>query len=91
MTEWQGEARHAKCRYGLLTEAWQIPVGSTDLEGTPTVLPICTFPLQEPCPPALKRQWGGSIDLKDCAVCAAFQEVQAMPLPAPSKQEKPTD
>lgn len=69
-----GESRHERCRYGLLTEAWRGDGAPTDWE--PTVLPICAFPLPEPCPPALKRQWGGSIDVdRDCAVCPAFKEV----------------
>lgn len=71
-----GEDRHQRCRFGLLTEAWY---GDGNPEGwEPTVLPICTFKVPEPCPPALLRQWGGSIDLvRDCAVCPAFAEVRA--------------
>jgi hypothetical protein len=70
----KGESRHERCRYGLLTQAWRIDPATMAEE--PAVLPICTFPVPEPCPPALKRQWGGSIDLdRDCAVCPAFQEL----------------
>jgi hypothetical protein len=70
-----GEDRHARCRFGLLTPAWQGD-GTAD-DWTPTAMPICTFPLPEPCPPALKRQWGGAIELaRDCALCPAFEEVK---------------
>lgn len=71
-----GEDRHARCRFGLLTPAWR---GDGAPDGwTPDAKPICTFGLPEPCPPALKRQWGGSIELdRDCAVCKAFEEVRA--------------
>ncbi len=69
-----GEDRHARCRYGLLTEAWYGDGTPEDWE--PTVSPICTFQVPEPCPPAIKRQWGGSIELaRDCAVCPVFAEV----------------
>lgn len=71
-----GEDRHALCRWGLLTEAWTGTGESVDdepPEWTPSVMPICTFPVPEPSPPAMKRQWGGSIDLaRDCAVCPAY-------------------
>lgn len=74
-----GEDRHARCRFGLLTEAWSGTGESVDDEPpqwTPGVAAICSFPVPEPCPPAMKRQWGGSIDLaKDCAVCAAYQSL----------------
>lgn len=70
-----GEDRHARCRFGLLTQAWSSD--DTDDDWTPAVLPICTFAVPDPCPPALKRQWGGSIELeRDCAVCKAFEEVK---------------
>ncbi len=69
-----GEDRHARCRFGLLTEAWSGDGRPDNWE--PGVLPICTFAVPEPCPPALKRIWGGAIELdRDCAVCAAFKEV----------------
>lgn len=69
-----GEDRHARCRWGLLTEAWR--GDGTAEEWTPSVAASCSFPVPEPCPPAMKRQWGGSIDLaKDCAVCAAYQQL----------------
>lgn len=70
-----GESRHERCRFGLLTEAWR---GSGDADDwRPSVAAICTFPVPDPCPPALKRQWGGAIDFeRDCAVCPAFQEVK---------------
>lgn len=70
-----GEDRHARCRFGLLTQAWSSD--GNDDDWTPAVLPICTFAVPDPCPPALKRQWGGSIELeRDCAVCKAFEEVK---------------
>lgn len=66
-----GEDRHAQCRWGLLTEAWRGDGAPED--GEPTVAAICTFPVPEPSPPAMKRQWGGSVDLvRDCAVCPAY-------------------
>lgn len=73
-----GEDKHARCRHGLLTEAWR---GDGQADGwTPAVIPICTFALPEPCPPALKRLWGGGVDLvRDCAVCLAFREVEPLP------------
>lgn len=70
-----GEDRHARCRFGLLMQAWSSD--GTDDDWTPAVLPICTFAVPDPCPPALKCQWGGSIELeRDCAVCKAFEEVK---------------
>lgn len=72
-----GEDRHSRCRYGLLTEAWR--GDGTEENWVPGSAPICTFPTPEPCPPAMKRQWGGLIELdRDCAVCPAFADV---PLP----------
>lgn len=69
-----GEDRHARCRFGVLAPAWRGDGAPDDWE--PTVKPICNFPVPEPCPPALKRQWGGSIELaRDCALCPAFAEV----------------
>lgn len=69
-----GEDRHSHCRYGVLTPAWR--GGGDEGDWEPSVMPLCTFALPEPCPPALKRQWGGAISLEhDCAVCQAFQDV----------------
>ncbi|AEI71076.1 hypothetical protein [EBPR siphovirus 2] len=78
-----GEDRHARCRYGLLTEAWSAAWPSTETEDwKPGVAAICCFPVPEPCPPAMKRQWGGAIELiRDCAVCPAFAEVEIKRMP----------
>lgn len=75
-----GEDRHARCRYGLLTPAWRSGADEFNPEWVPSVIPICAYPLPVPCPPAMKRQWGGSIELdRDCAVCQAFKEVAINP------------
>lgn len=79
-----GEDRHARCLHGYLTEAWS---GNGEVDDwKPGVLPICAFPVPDPCPPAMKRQWGGSIELdRDCAICTAFQEVPIVPVFKPRK------
>ena len=70
-----GELRHETCRYGGMTEAFHI---SLDGEETPTVIPICTWRVPEPAPPAIVRHWGGGIEVeRDCAVCKAHTTVGA--------------
>lgn len=75
-----GERRHETCRFGMLTQAFIVPV-----EGgrhTPTVIPLCTW-RPEPCPPALTRQWGGAVELdQDCAVCSVHDPLLYPPASA---------
>ena len=65
-----GERRHETCRHGRLTEAWCVEMVG---KKTPTVIPLCGWRVPEPCPPAVKRAWGGNaIDTEDCAACQAY-------------------
>lgn len=65
-----GELRHETCRFGRLTEAW--------IGGDATVVPLCTWSLPDPSPPAIQRAWGGRVEPhRDCAVCAAHEVVGA--------------
>lgn len=67
-----GEVRHERCRFARLTEAW---VG-----GEPMSVPLCTWSLPEPAPPAIKRAWGGRVDPeRDCALCLAYAELPGEP------------
>lgn len=71
-----GERRHEQCRFGTLTEAYSIDA-ITGRE-QPMVIPLCTFDPPGPVPPALNRAWGGSIEVeRDCAVCPAYQRLEA--------------
>lgn len=67
-----GERRHELCRFGRLTEAYEIE-GGKETAGT---APLCTFPTPDQCPPAMTRAWSGLIDVeRDCALCFAFKEI----------------
>lgn len=72
-----GERKHETCRFGRLTEAYSGP--ALDMKAMkPGVAPLCTWALPEPCPPGLRRQWGGLVDFeRDCAVCLAHKAVDA--------------
>lgn len=82
----RGEDRHMRCRYGQLTGAIAIDVEEfrRDQEaGRPLkweeggTLPLCYWKPPEPCPPALKRAWGGLVEFeRDCAVCQCFEELK---------------
>lgn len=76
-----GERRHETCRYGTLTASW---VGD-GLSGKwePGVSPMCCWRVPEPCPPAVKRAWGGNIVEfdRDCAVCPAHDPLSQHPTP----------
>ncbi|AFU87547.1 hypothetical protein CcrKarma_gp030 [Caulobacter virus Karma] len=75
-----GERKHETCRYGRLTEMWTTNLVTN--KETAGVAPLCTFDPPGDLPPALKRVWGGIIDLdRDCAVCLAHREVPLEPLP----------
>ena len=77
-----GELRHEQCRYGRMTEAWHYAsVGGE----TPTVIPLCGWKIPEPAPPAAVRGWGGAVDYqRDCAKCAAWKPVEAIPFARPT-------
>lgn len=49
-----GELRHETCRFGRLTEAWT--------GAGPSVVPLCTWAIPDPAPPALLRSWGGRVE-----------------------------
>jgi hypothetical protein len=67
-----GERKHETCAYGRLSEAWFCEAG---VEAA-TVVPLCSFPLPEPSPPALVRAWGGRVEFdRDCATCIAHKPV----------------
>lgn len=73
-----GEVRRERCKFGRLTEAFHIDEHGKE---TPFAAPLCTFSAPDPCPPAMKRAWGGLIEFdRDCAVCFAYAEVVAAPL-----------
>ena len=64
-----GEHRHETCRFGRLTEAWTA--------SGPTVVPLCTWNLPDPAPPALLRAWGGRVEPeRDCVGCSAHRAVE---------------
>ncbi|AXQ68231.1 hypothetical protein HOT99_gp027 [Caulobacter phage CcrBL10] len=75
-----GERRHETCRFGRLTEVWEVdPRTGKEKAG---VGPLCTWEPAGDVPPGLKRVWGGLIELdRDCAVCLAHREVPLEPLP----------
>lgn len=78
-----GERRHETCRYGTLTPAWRIEAANG--AETATVMPLCTWGLPDPCPPAVKRGWGGAVEFaRDCAMCAAHTPVDRDPSAARS-------
>jgi len=64
-----GERKHESCMYGTLTPAW--------LNGdAATLLPLCSWPLPDPAPPAVSRAWGGLVEYdRDCATCIAHKPV----------------
>lgn len=65
-----GERKHETCTYGTLSEAWFCEAGSE----AATLVPLCTFKVPDPSPPALTRAWGGLVDFdRDCAVCLAHR------------------
>jgi hypothetical protein len=64
-----GELRHETCRFGRLTEAW--------IGGDASVVPLCTWAIPDPAPPALLRAWGGRVEPeRDCKGCAAYRAVE---------------
>lgn len=68
-----GEERHERCRYGELTKAWEHHHDWRGPREKPTVIPLCAWQVPEPCPPAVKRAWGGNaIETKDCEGCPAY-------------------
>lgn len=73
----KADDRHAQCLYGRLTEA--VILSSDGTEPMPSLAVICAFPVPTPCPPALRKQWGGSILITDCLACPAFEPVPAVP------------
>lgn len=70
----RGERRHETCRFGTLTPA--LNIAFEDLSETPMVVPLCNWKPPSPCPPNLKRDWGGLVEYaRDCAVCECHAEV----------------
>lgn len=79
MNDPTGERRHETCRYGALTEAWDVD-GITGRE-IATLTHLCHW---EPpaCPPALARMWGGLVEpARDCAVCPVYEALNTEATP----------
>ncbi|AFU86513.1 hypothetical protein D869_gp031 [Caulobacter phage CcrRogue] len=79
-----GERRHETCRFGRLTEQWEVDPRTG--KETPGTAPLCTWEPEGDVPPAHKRVWGGIIELdRDCAVCFAYRELPAARFVLPPK------
>ena len=82
-----GEDRHAACRYGMLSPGMSIPAHADladESAWSPSVVHSCLWEPSEPWPPALARRWGGAVEPdRDCAVCACWKPIIALPVPSP--------
>lgn len=64
-----GEERHETCRFGSLTPAFRLD----DRGQHPTVIPLCGWEVPTAAPPAVRRAWGGAVEVdRDCANCQAY-------------------